>query len=141
MLISVLDNNFNFFIFSHFKFLNTFWNIDLISLVKKTKKTKILKILNFFFYKNKIKLLFFINISSFRLLLIFKNIKLKKIGFISNNTSFFDYYIKIAYNDAIKEFYLNYYIYQIYLNFLYNKFKFFNYTYQSITQKRQLNLM
>lgn len=138
IFLNMLNNKFNFFIFSNFKLLNYFWRIDLVSLIKKTKKTKILKILNFFFYKNRIKLLFFINISYFRLLLTIKNINIKKIGFVNNNINFFDYYVKIINFDNIREFYINYYIYQIYLNFLYNKFKFFKYTYRMIVCKKSI---
>ena len=60
------------------------------------------------------------------LILLLKKTNVIKVGFLKScsfsKSSYFNYFIKIFGLDYIKEFYINYYIYGIYLNFLTKKF-------------------
>ena len=91
---------------------------------KIKKKIKFIKFFKYFFYKNNIKIVFFINFYKLGFLRLFDQTKILKVGFIKNfsKSIYFNFYLKIFNLDTVKEFYINYYLYGVYLNFLNQKF-------------------
>lgn len=146
VLVNFLNKNFNFYIFSKLNFLNYFWKVDLKSFLKKSKKkVKFLRLLRYFFFKNNIKLTFFVNFDKLNLILLLKKTNVIKVGFLKNcnfsKHNYFNYFIKIFGLDYIKEFYINYYIYGVYLNFLTKKFLELFISFCSSSSKKHLTII
>ena len=94
-------------------------------LFKKTGKKKFYKIFKYFFLKKKIKIIFFINTFYLRFMIYLKKFNVKKIAILDKKVKnlFFDYYFNYNSLDYLKEYYINFYIFEIYINYLNNKYK------------------
>jgi hypothetical protein len=118
--IKILENGGNFYIFNNISLIKSFWRVDLMSLFKKMKKNNFYKVFKYFFFKKKIKIIFFINVYYIKLMIYLKRFNIKKIAILSKNIKnfFFDYYFNFNSIDYIKEYYINIYIFDIYINYL-----------------------
>ena len=96
LVYEFLKLKYNFYIFSDLRFLESFWKINLKSVYKKYKNKKkiFISITNYFFFKNKIKLLFYINKLSISFLKLMGAFSLKSVGIFNKNLKnfYFDYF-------------------------------------------------
>ena len=90
-----------------------------------------IKLTRYIFFRKKIKLLFFINTYLLEFMMTIHKVNIKKVGiFKKKKKFFFDWFFFLPNLDFFKEYYINSYIYEIYINFYKNKyilyfFKFF----------------
>jgi len=140
LVYEFLKLKYNFYIFSDLRFLESFWKINLKSVYKKYKNKKkiFISITNYFFFKNKIKLLFYINKLSISFLKLMGAFSLKSVGIFNKNLKnfYFDYFFFLPNLDYIREYYINFYFFEIYLNFIKNKYsKILNVFYENMEKK------
>lgn len=97
-----------------------------MSLFKKMKKNNFYRVFKYFFFKKKIKIIFFINVYYLKLMIYFKRFNVKKIAILNKNIKnlFFDYYFNFNSIDYIKEYYINIYIFDIYINYLNTRYAY-----------------